>query len=78
MKLGIVADRPFSYIYILSYKSVNPHVKSHNLMPFGRRNGRRFDIENQSPTHFNLFMIRLQNSADKNPFDSNKQQISIL
>lgn len=34
-------------------------------MSFGRRNGRRFDIENQSPTHFNLFMIRLQNSADK-------------
>lgn len=25
MKLGIVADRPFSYIYILSYKSVNPY-----------------------------------------------------
>ncbi|WP_419014579.1 cysteine-rich KTR domain-containing protein [Hominenteromicrobium sp.] len=24
-KLGIVADRPFSYIYILSYKSVSPH-----------------------------------------------------
>lgn len=47
-------------------------------MSFGRRKGRRFDTENQSPTHFYLFMIRLQNSADKNPFDSNKQQISIL
>lgn len=47
-------------------------------MSFGRRNGRIFHIENQSPTHFKLFMIHLQNSADKNPFDSNKQQISIL
>ena len=47
-------------------------------MSFGRRNGRRFDIKKQSPTHFNLFMIRLQNSADKNPFDSNNQQIRIL
>ena len=47
-------------------------------MSFGRRNGRRFDIKEQSPTHFNLFMIRLQNSADKNPFGSNKRQISIL
>ena len=61
-------------------------------MSFGRRKGRRFDTENQSPTHFYLFMIRLQNSsikshltlakqqnsADKNSFDSNKQQISIL
>ena len=34
-------------------------------MSFRRRNGRRFDIKNQSPTHFNLFMIRLQNSAIK-------------
>ena len=47
-------------------------------MSFGRRNGRRFDIKKQSPTHFNLFIVHLQNSADKNPFDSNKQQISIL
>ena len=64
MKLGIVADRPFSYTYILSYKSVSPHdycvfwncasikfhIKSHNFMSFGRRNRRRFDIKKQSPT----------------------------
>ena len=47
-------------------------------MSFGRRNGRRFDIKKQSPTHFNLFMIRLQNSAIKSHLTLSTQQIGVL
>lgn len=47
-------------------------------MSFGRRNGRRFDIENQSPTHFNLFIVHLQNSAIKSHLTLSTQQIGVL